>query len=186
MIVWESEMQKALARGAAEHKPILLEFYSAECISCKQMDTVTFQNNDVANYILEKMVPLRVPVSNNPLASEFRVAWTPTFVILDYYGKEYQRTVGFIPADEMVAQLILGIGKTGFANDQFNEAVLQFSTLLNGYPQSACAPEAVYWRAVARYKSSHSPAALKECYSQLSTQYPGSEWTRRAEPFALL
>ena len=186
MIVWESEIQKALARGAAEHKPILLEFHSPECIGCKQMDTVTFPDRDVSNFVLEKMVPLRVPVTNNPLASDFRVIWTPTFIVLDYYGKEYHRTVGYIPPDEMVAQLLLGIGKTGFGNDQFNEAVLQFSTLLNGYPQSACAPEAVYLRAVARYKSSHSAAALKECYSQLATQYPGSEWTRRAEPFALL
>ena len=94
--------------------------------------------------------------------------------------------MGYIPPDEMVPQMILGIGKTGFSNDQFNEAVLQFSTLLKQYPQSGCAPEALYWLAVARYKSSHSAAALKECYAQLVTQYPASEWTKRAEPFALL
>ena len=186
MIVWESEMQKALARGAAEHKPILLEFFSPECIGCKQMDTVTFQNNDVANYILEKMVTLRVPASNNPLASDFRVAWTPTFVILDYYGKEYQRTVGFIPADEMVGSTLLGMGKVSLDYGQFSEAVIQFNTLLNGCPDCASAPEAVYLRGVARFKTSHAPSALKEIYQQLLAQYPESEWTKRAHPFTLL
>src|SRR6185369_7057515 len=101
------------------------------------------------------------------LAADFRVVWTPTLITLDYYGKEHQRTLGYLPPDEMVASLLLGIGKVGFGYEQFNDAVLQFNMLLNGYPKSAAAPEAVYLRGVARYKASHAPTALKECYQQL-------------------
>jgi len=186
MIVWETDMGKALARGAAEQKSILLDFYSPECIGCKQMDAVTFPDLAVANFVIDRMVPLRAPVGGKTLAADFRVVWTPTLIVLDHYGKEHQRTVGFLPPDEMVASLLLGIGKAGLGNDQFNEAVVQFSTLLNGYPGSACAPEAVYLRGVARYKSSHAASALKEGYQQLLAQYPDSEWTRRAEPYTLL
>ncbi|HBG06178.1 MAG: hypothetical protein A2075_25320 [Geobacteraceae bacterium GWC2_58_44] len=186
MIPWETDIGKALARGAAEQRSILLEFYSPECIGCKQMDAVTFPDQAVSNFIIDRMVPLRAPVEGKALAADFRVGWTPTLIVLDYYGKEHQRTLGYLPPDEMVASLLLGIGKVGLGNDQFNEAVLQFSTLLNGYPHSACAPEAVYLRGVARFKSSHSATALKEAYRQLLAEYPGSEWTRRAEPYTLL
>jgi len=186
MITWETEMGKALARGKAEQKCILLDFFSSECIGCKQMDAMTFPALEVSNFITDRMIPLRAEIGARSLASDFRVVWTPTLIILDFYGKEHQRTVGFIPPDEMVASLLLGIGKVGFEHDQFNEAVIQLNTLLNGYPKSASAPEAVYLRGVARYKSSHAVAALRETYQQLLAEYPGSAWTRRAEPYSLL
>jgi hypothetical protein len=185
MISWESEMGRALARGKAEQKCILLEFFSPDCIGCEQMEAVTFAETAVSNFITDRMVPLRVPASAT-LAADFRVTWTPTIIVLDYYGKEHQRTVGYLPPDEMVASLLLGIGKVGFNNDQFSEAGIQFNTLLNGYPQSAAAPEAVYLRGVARFKSSHAATALKATYQQLLAEYPGNEWTKRAEPYALL
>lgn len=186
MIAWETDMGKALARGAAEQKSMIVEFFSPECIGCRQMDAVTFPDLAVSNFITDRMIPLRAPAGAKSLAADFRVVWTPTLIVLDYYGKEHQRMIGYIPPDEMVASLLLGIGKVGLENNQFNEAVLQFNTLLNGYPHSAAAPEAVYLRGVSRYKSTHTPAPLKESYQQLLAEYPGSEWTRRAEPFTLL
>jgi hypothetical protein len=186
MITWESEMAKALARGKAEQKCVLLEFFSHECIGCKQMDAVTFPGTEVANFITDRMVPMRAETGARSLASDFRVVWTPTLIILDYYGKEHQRTVGFLPPHEMVASLLLGIGKVAFEHDQFNEAVIQFNTLLNGHPKCAAAPEAVYWRGVARYKSSHAAGALKDAYQQLLSEYPESAWAKRAEPYSLL
>lgn len=183
---WESDLGKALARAKAGQKCVLLEFFSPECIGCKQMDAVTFPDAAVSNFIEDKMVPLRVQVGASSLVTDFRVVWTPTILILDYQGKEHQRTIGYLPPDEIVASLLLGIAKTALDADLFNEAVLQLNTLLNGYPKSAAAPEAVYLRGVARYKSSHAASALKESYQQLQAQYPESEWTRRAEPFTLL
>ena len=132
------------------------------------------------------MVALRVPAGAKSPAADFLVVWTPTLIILDFYGKEHQRTVGFIPPDEMIASLLLGIGKVGFDNDQFNEAGIQFNTLLRAFPQSAAAPEAIYLRGAARYKSSHAAEALKDAYQQLLAEHPENEWTRRAEPYKLL
>ena len=186
MITWESEMGKALARGKAEQKCVLLDFFSPECIGCKQMDAVTFPETGVSNFITDRMIPLRADVGSRSLASDFRVVWTPTLIVLDYYGKEHQRSVGYIPPDEMVASLLLGIGKVSFESDQFNETVIQLNTLLNGFPRSASAPEALYLRGVARYKSSHAVGALKDVHQQLLAEYPDSAWTRRAEPFSLL
>src|SRR3954452_19696328 len=91
MITWESELGKAMARGKAEQKCILLEFFSPACIGCAQMEEVTFADTSVANYITDKLVALRVSVDAKPLVTDFRVIWTPTLIMLDYYGKEHQR-----------------------------------------------------------------------------------------------
>ncbi|HBA88966.1 MAG TPA: hypothetical protein DCZ75_13575 [Geobacter sp.] len=185
MISWETDMVKALARGTAEQKSVLLQFFSPECIGCRQMDEVTFADPDVINF-MDHLVPLRLPIDSGSHTSEYRVSWTPTLIVLDYYGREHQRTVGFLPPDEIVGSLLLGMGKVNLDYGQFSEAVIQFNTLLNGCAACASAPEAVYLRGVARYKTSRAPEALKEIHKQLQAQYPASEWTKRAEPFTLL
>ena len=185
MIPWESDTAKALARGTAEQKSVLLQFFSPECIGCRQMDEVTFADPDVMNF-MEHVVPLRLPVNSGSHSSDYRVSWTPTLVVLDYYGREHQRTVGYLPPEEIVGWLLLGMGKVSLDYGQFSEAVIQFNTLLNGCAACASAPEAVYLRGVARYRTSRAPEALKEIHKQLQSQYPASEWTKRAEPFTLL
>lgn len=186
MIPWEADMGKALARGKAEQKSVLLEFFSPECIGCRQMEEVTFADPEVVNFVSDHVVPLRLPIGSGSHTSDFRVSWTPTIVTLDYYGREHQRTVGYLPPDEMVGSVLLGMGKVSLDYDQFSEAVIQFNTLLNGCPDCAAAPEAVYLRGVARYKSSHAASALKEIHQQLQAKYPNSEWAKRAQPFTLL
>jgi hypothetical protein len=186
MIAWESDIGKALTKGKTEQKCILLEFFNPECIGCKQMDEVTFADTSVINFMESRLIALRVPIDTHSMVQDFRVFWTPTLITLDYYGREHQRTLGYLPPDEMVASLLLGIGKAALGQGQFNEAGIQFNTLLNGLPGSAAAPEAVYLRGVARYQSSHAVSALQDAYRQLLAEYPGSEWTGRAKPYTLL
>ncbi|WP_224983530.1 thioredoxin fold domain-containing protein [Geomonas agri] len=186
MIPWETDMGKALARAKAEQKTVLLEFFSPQCIGCKQMEEVTFADEDVVNFIADRVIPVRVPVSSTTQTGDFRISWTPTLITLDLYGREHQRTVGYLPPDEIVGSVLLGMAKASLDNGQYNEAVIQLTTLLNGCPKCAAAPEAVYLRGVARFSSSHDPAALKDIYQQLSKEYPDSDWTKRAQPFTLL
>jgi hypothetical protein len=149
------------------------------------MDAVTYPNEQVVNFITDKLVPIRV-LADAPLAGEFKVTWTPTLVTLDYYGKEHHRTVGFLSPDELVPSLILGMAKTDFDGNDFNDAIIHINTLLNGYPRSAAAPEAIFLRGVSRFKASHDAKPLKEAYEKLRDDYPDSEWTKRAHPYSLL
>ena len=150
------------------------------------MDAVTYPNAQVMDFIDRKIVPLRVPADAQPLSTEFKVMWTPTLVSLDYYGKEHHRTVGFLPPDELIPSLLLGMGKTDFDTEQYNDAILHLDEILFSYPKSAAAPEAVYLRGVCRFKSSHEANPLKEAYEKLAAEYPGSEWVKRAQPYSLL
>jgi hypothetical protein len=149
------------------------------------MGAVTYPDQSVAEFVMGRMVPIQV-LADSPLADEFKVKWTPTIAVLDYYGKEHHRTVGFFPPAEFIPSLLLGIGKIDFDTDQFNDAIVQFDRLLGDYPRSKAAPEAIYLRGVSRFKSSHDGAYLKETYERLKAGYPDSEWTQRAEPYSLL
>src|SRR5512135_895227 len=112
------------------------------------MAAVTYPNEKVSDFIMTTHVPLRVPADSQPLASEFRVTWTPTLVTLDFYGKEHHRTVGFLPPEELIPSLLLGIAKSDFNADQFNDAIINLDRLVTAYPASTAAPEAVYLRGV--------------------------------------
>jgi hypothetical protein len=149
------------------------------------MGAVTYPNSEVASFISEKMVPLQV-LSDNPLATEFNITWTPTLIVLDSAGKEHSRTVGFLPPDELIPSLLLGMAKTDFDGDRFADAMAKLNTLLKEFPGSSAAPEAVFILGVCGYKSSHNPQPLKDAYQRLKTEYPSSEWVKRAHPYSLL
>ena len=149
------------------------------------MDAVTYPQKAVEAFLAESMVALRIP-SDHPLSKEFKVSWTPTLVTLDWNGQEHHRTVGFLSAEELVASLMLGSAKAYSDLDLFDKAFGSLGKLLSAYPASDAAPEAIFVRGVCGYKSTHSPAPLKQAYEQLGKQYPQSEWTKRAYPYRLL
>ena len=76
--------------------------------------------------------------------------------------------------------------KTRFEQQQYAEALSVIQQLLDGYPRSGAAPEALFLKGVAGYKSTHDPKPLKESYEQLEAHYPSSDWTKRAYPYRLL
>lgn len=185
-IEWETDMEAALARAQSENSHVLLDFFDPGWIGCQQMDAVSYPDLRVVEFVSNNMIPLRVPADAKPLSDDFNVKWTPTIVTLDSEGKEHHRTVGFLPPDELIPSLLLGIGKSCFENEQFDDAMATLQKLMKDYPDSDSAPEGLYLLAVCRYKSSHDAKPLKEGYEQLKAKYPSSEWTKRAYPYRLL
>ncbi len=149
------------------------------------MDAVTYPEDKVIEFIGQNVIPLRIPF-NDPLATEFNVKWTPTLVTLDPQGKEHHRTVGFLDAEELIASVLLGIGKTRFETEKFGDAIASLDKIVASHPKSGSAPEAIFLRGVAQFKSTHDPKPLKALYEKLVAEYPGSEWTGRAYPYRLI
>jgi hypothetical protein len=150
------------------------------------MDAVTYPNEKVVEFIERNFIPLRVAFDAKPLATDFKVRWTPTLITLDESGQEHHRTVGFLSPEELIPSLLLGMAKVCFDQNQFEPALSSLEKLLADHPKSDCAPEALYLRGVSRYKSTHSPKPLKEAYEELQRAYPSSEWAKRAAPYRLL
>ncbi|OGP73874.1 MAG: hypothetical protein A2V86_00660 [Deltaproteobacteria bacterium RBG_16_49_23] len=150
------------------------------------MDAVTYPDEKVIAFIEKNMIPLRVAFDSQPLAAEFSLKWTPTLITLDPDGKEHQRTVGFLPSEELIPSLLLGIAKSHYDREKFSEALTILDQILKEAPKSDSAPEAIYLKGVCGYKSTHKPKPLKDAYEELQARHPSSEWTKRAYPYRLL
>ncbi|MDO8141271.1 MAG: tetratricopeptide repeat protein [Candidatus Brocadiales bacterium] len=150
------------------------------------MDTVSYPNKNVTEFIKDSVIPLRVRYDTQPIATDFSIKWTPTLVILDTDGKEHHRTVGFLSPEELIPLLLLGIAKVHFDLNAFKDALSRLEKILSDFPKSGSAPEAIYLKGVCLYKDTKNPKGLKEAYKQLQAEYPESEWTKRAYPYRLL
>jgi tetratricopeptide (TPR) repeat protein len=150
------------------------------------MDTVTYPDDNVALFLNTRVVPVRLQFNAKPYAKDFNVTWTPTLVTLDEKGKEHYRTVGFLSAAELVPSLLMGIAKVHFDLGRFEEALAAMESIIADYPKSKAAPEAVFHRGVARYKSTHDPKQLRAAYDKLTADYPASDWADRAQPYRLI
>lgn len=150
------------------------------------MGAVTYPDEKVIKAVEENFVPLQVLFDNEPLAKDYNIKWTPTIVTLDADSNEHHRTLGFLAPDEFVASLMLAMGKTHFDHDRFGEAETQFKALLDEYGSTDAAAEGLYMMGVATYKKTQDPKALKKAYEKLVADYPGSEWTKRAQPYSMI
>ncbi len=144
-----------------------------------------FPDERVARFITENFVPVRVHVREN--AEEFRrlgerygEIWTPTHLILEPDGTERHRIEGFLPADELLAQLSVGLGHAAFKRRDWPEAERQFRAVVDSYPETEAAPEAAYWSGVSHYKATNDPGALAETARQFTTRYADTTWAKRA------
>jgi TolA-binding protein len=138
----------------------------------------------VAGFINENFIPISVHIKENPAGfHRFDSVWTPTALILDENGKERHRIEGYLPKDEFAAQLLLGVARVAFMQKKWKDAEALYSQILNDYPKSTAAPEAVYWKAVSHYKATNDHTVLGEVPKTLQQKYPNSVWAKKASPW---
>jgi len=150
------------------------------------MDTVTYPEKKVIEYINAHYVPLRIKFDTPPYTADYNIKWTPTLVAVGADGREHHRTVGFLAPDDLVASLLLAEAKYHFDHDRFEPALKSLEQVVGQYGASDCAAEALFLTGVCRYKNTHDPKSLKAAYEQLVAKFPASEWTKRAYPYRLL
>jgi hypothetical protein len=144
-----------------------------------------YPDDRVARLIKEAFVPARVHVKEQPedfrrLGDRFNAHWTPTVLFLEPDGTERHRIEGFLPTEDFLAQLTLGLGRAAFARQEWEPAEQHFREVVEEYPNATAAPEAVYWAGVARYKRTNDPTALRETAREFTERYTDSEWAKRS------
>jgi Tetratricopeptide repeat len=155
-------------------------------MGCQQMDAVSYPHPKVIGFFEKHLAPVRVLINSKPLPQQFKVQWTPTLVLLDAAGEEHHRTVGFLPPEELIPSLTLGIAKSHLDREQFSLAASVLEQLLAEYPKSDAAPEATYYLGVTRYKGTNDAGTLKRAFEALQANYPASEWAKRASVYRLI
>jgi hypothetical protein len=149
------------------------------------MGAVTYPDLKVVEFVNETLIPIQLQADSD-VAEDFTVRWTPTLIILDTNGKEHSRTVGYIAPEEFTPAMLLGIAKMHFNLRQFDLSAQRLEKIMNDYPWSFAAPEAVYYHGVCGYKTTHEAGPLKKAYEHIAKEYSNNEWVKRALPYRLL
>jgi hypothetical protein len=144
-----------------------------------------YPDERVVRLVTSEFVAIRVHVRDADdlyarMSQRLNVHWTPTVLILDAEGVERHRIEGFLPVDDFLAHVKLGLAKSGFQRGAFDEAERWFRDVVDQHSQSEAAPEAQYWAGVARYKANGDATALAETARAFTTRYADSAWAKKA------
>lgn len=118
------------------------------------------------------------------LGERYSAQWTPTILLLDQDGTERHRIEGFLPTDDFLAQLMLGLAHAAFKRQDWKDAERRFREVVDRYLQTEAAAEALYWAGVARYKASNDAAALADTAKAFSERYTDTSWAKKASVWA--
>ena len=104
-----TELDRALARAG---KPVMLDFYADWCVSCKEMESLTFQDEEVKKR-LGAMVLLQADVTANSaddaaLLKRFGLFGPPGIIFFDRKGQEIEssRVIGYRSAERFLPILM--------------------------------------------------------------------------------
>jgi Thioredoxin-like domain len=148
------------------------------------MGAVTYSNKKVIRYVSGNYVPWKVDYDRESrLLRRYNVVWTPVVVLADERGEERDRLTGYLPPEPFLAHLAMGRSRIALAAHDYPEAAELFDTVARDFPGSGLAPEAVYFRAIARRKATGDDAHLDHAVAELEREYPDSEWLLRARPW---
>ena len=135
----------------------------------------------VEAFINGNFIPVRFHVKKHPEAmGRFGADWTPTILILDSEGHERHRIEGFLPTDDFLAQLQLGLAHAAFTAGKFEQAAERFDRVVHDFGGTEAAPEAQYWAGVSRYKATGSGDALKATADAFKQRYGDTAWAKKA------
>ena len=144
-----------------------------------------YPDERVDRFVHESFIPVKIHIKENRAGFErFGAQWTPTVIVADPAGTERYRFEGYLPADEFMAQLELGLAKVAFTNNNFAKAEQLYGDIVRQFPNSAAAPEALYWAGVSKYKATNNAGALKDTANAFRSQYSDSQWAKKASVWA--
>ena len=98
--------EEAAARAEADEKIVFIDFFTTWCLPCKEMDRTTFQDPEVAVWLAEHAIALKVDAeeneTNEALAERFGVKSFPNYVYLTPEGELLDRVTGKKDSEEFL------------------------------------------------------------------------------------
>ena len=139
----------------------------------------------VVALVTSNFIPVRIHVREDAdawqkVGLDLGVQWTPTVLVLDPAGIERHRLEGFLPSDDFLAQLSLGLAKAAFSRSDFTDAERRYREIVDTYPQTETAAEALYWAGVSRYKATDDGSALQDTARAFTERYQESSWAKKS------
>lgn len=149
------------------------------------MDTVTYPNAAVQQMFGDHVIGVKfntgeLDEQTKTLMRRFRQVWTPTLIFLDHHEIELRRQVGFVPAEELVADIGMAIGMAHLYHAQFDKAFDRFRAQSEQHADQDAGAEALYWAGVAALRRDGNADGLLVQWNELKEKYPHSSWWTKA------
>jgi hypothetical protein len=142
---------------------------------------VTYPEFELQQLLQDHFVPVRLDVHQaSEAVRRYNQNWTPTLLVLNEEGVEAHRVVGYLPPEELRAELHLGLGMACFDRDAWENAIIHLRETVIHFPETWAAPAAQYWLGVTRYKAEGTPDGLMAEWNILLERWPESRWARSA------
>lgn len=142
---------------------------------------MTYPDLYVSSLINEYFVPVQINVAKEArLVDKYRAIWTPNLNILDSEERMAYHVEGWLPASEFSAMLLLSLGHYAILHKRYANATPFLQEVMDKFPSTTFAPEALYYVGVAKYMATHKVDELVNAWKQLQVRYPSSSWALSA------
>ncbi len=105
------DLERVLQKAKADNKPVMLDYYADWCISCKEMEAITFTNSEVGKAMSHfVLVQVDVTINNQQsqnLLKRFGLFGPPAILFFNGAGEEQKslRVVGFMAPSRFLERL---------------------------------------------------------------------------------
>ncbi|MAX30329.1 MAG: hypothetical protein CMG14_05520 [Candidatus Marinimicrobia bacterium] len=96
------------AFALSDDKIIMIDFYTDWCAPCKLLDSDTFTNEEVIQYLDNNFIPIKINAESEygmPLYEKFKGTGYPMIIFLDKEKNEIDRFYGFYPPNDFILKL---------------------------------------------------------------------------------
>jgi thioredoxin-like negative regulator of GroEL len=105
-VPWRYDYNAARKEAKEKNKPMVLDFGTANCHWCKQLDATTFRDSTIVKTLTERFIPVKVDASRDPgLAQALGITSFPTLVFAAPNGRILGQQDGYIEAAGLSRQL---------------------------------------------------------------------------------
>jgi len=104
--------------------------------------------------------------------------------VLDSNGHERYRIEGYLLKNEFRARLEMALARLAAIKKDWATAETLYAGVVDRHADTSVAPEALYWRDVAKYSQTHNATPLQSVAGELKQRFPNSEWTVRSSVWA--
>ncbi|MCW8848639.1 MAG: protein-disulfide reductase DsbD [Melioribacteraceae bacterium] len=104
---WQYYTDEVYESAISSNNKIIIDFYADWCIPCKELDALTFSNDEVikrAKNFISIKVDMTKTMSDQTeiIRNKFSIRGMPTVLIINSKGEEVERITGFVNAEEFL------------------------------------------------------------------------------------
>ena len=135
IVPWHTDIESAFDMAKKQNVPVLLHFWTPDCIPCKRLDHSVFNRNSVSETLDDFFIPVKINAASNPaIAAKYKVQRFPTDVILSPNDEELHRMITPQNAQQYISQLSAVAFRSGLVPRKKEDVALGSSNETHSVP----------------------------------------------------